>query len=90
MTVPEGKVFVLTFAFTDSSGALWELRKNGEDDSLPIRSNMAASIYGVLDGVSWREHFPIQFAFLPGDTLQLAGSNNAEVHVFGYWAEHSP
>ena len=89
LTVPAGRVFVLTHNARES-GLL--VLRNGEDLRLTSinRINPWVSVSGGL-----RQQFPIQFPFVEGDVLSLESTLppdpfTQQMSLWGYWCDASP
>ena len=86
ITVPPGKVFVLTHYLSASGGI--EVLRNGE----PFTFIDLNGIFFVQVAGSFRSTFPVRFSFQPGDVFSLRNTtpDYRNVMVWGYWAEHAP
>ena len=84
LSVPGGKVFVLTY-FTGSNSVF--VLKNGI-----FLTNQFLSFCGGGCSVVGKNNYPIQFAFLPGESLSLQNTIDGQLQnqIWGYWAEYSP
>ena len=84
VAVPFGRVFVLTAAIPQLPGI--DFRKNG--NSLHPFTGIE-SIWHFNGCSSFRTQHPIQFPFVPGDTLTLVNTtpDGRNVLIWGYWAD---
>ena len=81
MTIPEGRVFVLTYAmgFSSDNNVFFTIKKNGESLGLIAKFDR---LWDRPDVLSLRQHHPISFAFLPngGDWGLLGVSRSTTGH----------